>query len=97
MKIFKPLGPRVLVQRIEDATPKSELIEVVSYTPEVSMFAVVLAVGKLTQSPELKEGNVVVLSKYCGSPVQIEISEGTVPVECAIVVEDDILAIVEGL
>lgn len=97
MKIFKPLGPRVLIQRIAVAAPKSTLIEVVQDNPEVSNFAVVLAVGTMKNSPELKVGDAVVLGKYCGSPLQVEVTEGEAPVECAIVMEDDVLAIVEGM
>ncbi len=93
--LFSPKGPRVLIQRIMQEQ-KSSVIEVIEHTPKPSQFAVVLAVGKLIHSPELKAGDLVVLKDFCGVPVPVQLTPDAAPDDCHIVEEDDVLAIVEG-
>jgi len=97
MKLFTPMGPRLLVKRLDEAAPVSTLIEVVQHAPQPSRYALILAVGKMEQSPELQEGMVVLLANYAGAPVQIELEEGAPAEECAVIMETDVLGIMEGM
>lgn len=97
MKLFIPMGPRLLVKRLDEAAPKSSLIEVVQHNPTPSRYALILAVGKMEQSPELEVGMVVLLSNYAGAPVSIELEEGAPAEECAVIMETDVLGIMKGM
>lgn len=97
MKLFQPMGPRLLVKRLDEAAPVSQLIEVVQHNPNPSRYALILAVGKMEQSPELEVGMVVLLKDYSGAPVQIELEDGSPAEECAVIMESDVLGIMEGM
>lgn len=95
--MLTPNGARVLVKRLDAPQPVSELIiipDMIGATP--SSFALVIAVGKLLQGG-ISPGDVVVLKDYSGAPVSVDLEGDSAPFECSIVVEDDVLAVVEGL
>jgi len=73
---------------------KSQLIEVIEHTPKPSPYAIVLAVGTLVHTPELKAGDIVILKDYCGTFVPVQLVADAAPEDCHIVEEDDVLAIV---
>jgi len=95
MKI-KPLGDRVLVQRLEPAEVKKGGIIIPDTAQEKPMEAKVIAVGsgKLTDDGkrlgfEVKKGDKVIITKYGGNEVK---QDGD---EYLIIGQEDILAIVE--
>ena len=95
MKI-KPLGDRVLVQRLEPAEVKKGGIIIPDTAQEKPMEAKVIAVGsgKLTDEGkrlgfEVKKGDKVIITKYGGNEVK---QDGE---EYLIIGQEDILAIVE--
>ncbi len=95
MKI-KPLGDRVLVQRLEPAEVKKGGIIIPDTAQEKPMEAKVIAVGsgKLTDDGkrlgfEVKKGDKVIITKYGGNEVK---QDGE---EYLIIGQEDILAIVE--
>jgi chaperonin GroES len=91
--MLKPIGPRVLVKRIDEPRPQSELIIVPDVVEsEASAFAIVLAVGtKVTE--DINVADTVVLSKYAGAPVTVELDGERL--EAIIVMQDDVLGIVK--
>ncbi|MCX6349882.1 MAG: co-chaperone GroES [Candidatus Aureabacteria bacterium] len=95
MKI-KPLGDRVLVQRLEPAEVKKGGIIIPDTAQEKPMEAKVIAVGsgKLTDEGkrldfEVKKGDKVLIGKYSGTEVKMDGGE------YLILGQDDILAIIE--
>lgn len=94
--MMQPLGPRVLIKRLDQPKTTSQLIEVVENSAKPSQYAVVLAVGKLTDK-SVVVGSVIITKDYCGAEVQVAIEEGAVPESAFVIMEDDILALVEGL
>jgi len=91
--MLKPMGPRVLVKRVDAPKPTSSTIIIPETVDgETSHYAVVLAVGnKLAE--DIKVADTVILAAYCGSPVQVEL-EGEI-LDAIVVMESDILAVVE--
>jgi len=91
--VIQPTRGRVLVTRMPEPKPESELIiipETVSQRP--SCFAVVIAVGELKQGG-IEAGDTVILTHYSGAPCSVEIDGDFV--DAAIVPEEDVLAVVE--
>jgi chaperonin GroES len=95
MKI-KPLGDRVLVQRLEPAEVKKGGIIIPDTAQEKPMEAKVIAVGsgKLTDEGkriafEVKKGDKVLIGKYSGTDVKVDGDE------FLILGQDDILAVIE--
>jgi co-chaperonin GroES (HSP10) len=96
--VIQPHGPRLLVKRLDEAKVESTLI-IVPETADVkaSQYALVLAIGKLQQGG-VKPGDVVILKDYAGAPVFVKLDGPDGPLsECALVMEDDCLAVVEGV
>lgn len=92
MTNLQPLGPRVLVKRIEDKKMTSGLIEVVQYTEEPSNVSVVLAHGKLTQGG-LSVGDTVITKPFSGAPLEVTLND--VAIEAHMLMESDVLAVLE--
>lgn len=93
--MMQPMGPRVLVKRLDAPKPESQLI----ITPETiedkpSQFALVLAIGKLV-SGGFDVGDTVVLRDFAGAPCNVTLDDQII--EASIVMEDDVLMVVEGL
>lgn len=96
--MIQPRGPRLLVKRLETPRPTSQLVIVPETAEEkLSQYALVLAIGKL-QHGGVVPGDVVILKDYAGAPVFVKLDgeEGLLS-ECALVMEDDCLALVEGM
>jgi len=94
---LRPLHDRVIVQRIEEENRTPGGIIIPDTAKEKPQQGKVVAVGKgkiLDNGKEIpltvKEGDMVLFSKYAGTEVKIEGQE------YLIMREDDILAIVEG-
>lgn len=95
MKI-KPLGDRILVQRLEETESKKGGIIIPDTAKEKPMQAKVIEVGpgrrddngKLI-APEVKKGDVVLIGKYSGTEVTVSDKE------YLIMREEDVLAVVE--
>lgn len=88
---LKPMGPRVLVKRLDTPALKSSLIEVVQMHEEPSQFAVVLATGKLEQGG-IEIGDTVVTKPFAGAPLEVTIEGQTI--EAFMLMEADCLAVV---
>ena len=96
--MIQPRGPRVLVKRLEEPKPASSLL-IIPETADVkeSQYALVLAIGNLQQGG-VAPGDVIILKDYAGAPVFIRLDGEDGPLsECALVMEDDCLAVVEGI
>jgi chaperonin GroES len=96
MKV-RPLGDRVLLQRIEAEEQVKGGIIIPDTAKEKPLEAEVIAVGpgKVTDdgkkvSMDVKVGNRVLIGKYAGTEVEIQGEEHV------IVQQDDILGIIEG-
>lgn len=94
---FKPLGDRVLIEVLEAEEKTKGGIVLPDTAKEKPQQGKVIAVGKgkllengEVKPLEVKEGDIVVFSKYAGTEVRTK--EGD---EYLILREDDILAIVE--
>ena len=87
-----PMGPRVLVKRLDAQPLTSQLIEVVQMDAEPSQFAVVLAVGALKQGG-IEIGDTIVTKPHSGAALEV-IVEGA-PMEAFMLVESDCLAVIE--
>lgn len=92
--MIQPLGPRLLVKRLDAPKPSTTIIIPDSVADKPSVYALVLAVGnKLTEQIEI--GDTVILKDFAGAAITTEF-DGEM-MECAMVVESDVLAIVEGM
>ncbi len=94
---FKPLGDRVLIKVLEAEEKTKGGIVLPDTAKERPQQGKVIAVGKgkllengEVKPLEVKEGDIVVFSKYAGTEVRTKDGE-----EYLILREDDILAIVE--
>jgi len=95
MKI-KPLGDRILVQRIEEAESKKGGIIIPDTAKEKPMQAKIIEVGAGRKDEngkvvplEVKKGDVVLIGKYAGTDVTVQDKE------YLIMREEDVLAIIE--
>jgi co-chaperonin GroES (HSP10) len=90
--MLQPRGPRLLVKRIDAPKPTSSTIIIPETVDgEKSCYALVLAVGNKVVG-DVKVADTVILARYCGSPVEVELDGETL--EAQIVMEDDVLAVV---
>ncbi|MBP9015097.1 MAG: co-chaperone GroES [Candidatus Atribacteria bacterium] len=96
MKI-KPLGDRILVQRVEEEEVKKGGIIIPDTAKEKPQQGKVIAVGtgKISEDGkrlplEVKEGDKILFGKYAGTEVKIGDEE------YLIMREDDVLGIIEG-
>lgn len=70
---FKPLGERVLVQRLEEDTRTASGIIIPDNAKEKPLFGVVKAVSKEVKS--LEEGDQVAFTKYGGTEIKLDGTE----------------------
>jgi len=97
---MKIIGPRAFVTRFEAPRAQSSLIEVIEFDPELSQYAMVVAVGNgvilrdgSRRSMDVNPGDTVLLGKYSGAPFTVTINGNEV--EGFIVSEEDMIAVVE--
>ena len=93
---FQPLNDRLLVQRLEEEERSTGGIIIPSSAKETPAQAKVIAVGqgKVDDSgkrikPQVKKGDLILISKYGGTDVKIESNDHL------IIREDDVLGIIE--
>jgi len=89
---FKPLGLRVLVERVEEESKTASGIIIPDNAKEKPLTAKVIAVSKEVEEDEynsIKEGDTVVFAKYSGSEITLDGKEYLV------LNTDDILGIIE--
>jgi chaperonin GroES len=93
---FQPLNDRLLVQRLEEEERSTGGIIIPDSAKEKPAQAKVIAVGpgKVDDSgkrikPQVKKGDLILISKYGGTDVKIESNDHL------IVREDDVLGIIE--
>jgi co-chaperonin GroES (HSP10) len=96
--MIKPLGARLLVQRIDQAKPDTQLIVIPdTIQDKPSIFAVVWAIGTLKQGG-IEPGDIVILKDYVGAPASVVLpGDDGRETDCIIVNEDDVLAVTEGV
>jgi chaperonin GroES len=90
--MFKPLGLRVLVERVEEEAKTASGIIIPDNAKEKPLEGKVVAVSKEVEVDEnlpLKEGDKVVFAKYSGTDITIDGKEYLV------LNTDDILGIIE--
>lgn len=88
---FKPLGERVLIQRLEEDTKTSSGIIIPDNAKEKPLMGKIKAIGEKAakECPALKNDQTVVFEKYKGSEIKLDGNE-------FIVLEsNDILGIIE--
>lgn len=67
---FKPLGERVLVERLEEDTKTASGIIIPDNAKEKPLEGIVKAIGK--EVKEVKVGDTIVFGKYSGTEVKLE-------------------------
>jgi chaperonin GroES len=90
--MFKPLGLRVLVERVEEEAKTASGIIIPDNAKEKPLEGKVIAISKEVEEDEnlpLKEGDKVVFAKYSGTDITIDGKEYLV------LNTDDILGIIE--
>ncbi|AZV47183.1 co-chaperone GroES [Nautilia sp. PV-1] len=90
--MFKPLGLRVLVERVEEEAKTASGIIIPDNAKEKPLEGKVVAISKEVEEDEnlpLKEGDKVVFAKYSGTDITIDGKEYLV------LNTDDILGIIE--
>ena len=77
---IKPLGERVVIKRVEAEEKTKSGIVLPGQAKEQPQMAKVVAVGPGTSEDkmELKEGDIVVFSKYAGTEIKFEGEEYTI-------------------
>ncbi len=90
--MFKPIGLRVLVQRVEEEAKTASGIIIPDNAKEKPLEGKIIAISKEVDEDEnlpLKEGSKVVFAKYSGTDITIDGKEYLV------LNTDDILGIIE--
>ena len=70
---FKPLGDRLLVERVEEANTTASGIIIPDNAKEKPSRGKVLAIGSDVE--EIKEGDIVVFGKYAGTELVLDDNE----------------------
>jgi len=70
---FKPLGDRLLIQRVEESNTTSSGIIIPDNAKEKPSQGKVIAIG--SEVEEVKEGDTVVFGKYTGNEISIDEQE----------------------
>lgn len=87
---FRPLGERVLVERIEEDTKTSSGIIIPDNAKEKPLMGIVRAVSaKIKESKDIAENDKVAFEKYKGSEIKLDSKEFMV------LGLDDILGVIE--
>ena len=88
MASFLPLGQRVLVKRVEEATTTASGIIIPDNAKEKPLSATVLAISnEVKEDGEIKVGDTVIFAKYSGTELTVD------GVEHLVLNVDDILGI----
>lgn len=70
---FKPLGERVLVERLEEESKTSSGIIIPDNAKEKPLMGKVKAISaKVAEEKTLKEGDTIVFGKYSGSEIKLD-------------------------
>lgn len=70
---FKPLGERVLVERLEEESKTSSGIIIPDNAKEKPLMGKVKAISaKVAEEKTLKEGDTIVFGKYAGSEIKLD-------------------------
>lgn len=70
---FKPLGERVLVERLEEESKTSSGIIIPDNAKEKPLMGKVKAISaKVAEEKILKEGDTIVFGKYSGSEIKLD-------------------------
>ncbi|PID47335.1 MAG: co-chaperone GroES [Proteobacteria bacterium] len=70
---FQPLGQRILVERVEEATTTASGIIIPDNAKEKPLSGKVLAISKeVKEEGEVNEGDKVLFAKYSGTEVNLE-------------------------
>ncbi|OBV29521.1 co-chaperone GroES [Helicobacter sp. CLO-3] len=73
---FKPLGERVLVERLEEESKTSSGIIIPDNAKEKPLMGKVIAISKKVADDKLlKEGETIVFGKYAGSEIKLDSKE----------------------
>ncbi len=73
---FKPLGERILVERLEEESKTSSGIIIPDNAKEKPLMGKVVAISKQVADEKLlKEGEVVVFGKYAGNEIKLDKTE----------------------
>lgn len=87
---FRPLGERVLIERIEEDTKTSSGIIIPDNAKEKPLIGIVKAVStKIKESKDIAENDKVAFEKYKGSEIKLDSKEFIV------LGLDDILGVIE--
>ena len=90
--MLQPVGPRLLVKPITAPKLQSETIIIPdTATDEASGYALVLAVGKLTEN--ISVADTIFVSKYAGAPVTVTL--GDEKLEAMVISETDVLGVLK--
>ena len=92
MQVLTPQGKRVLIKRLDEDVLTSKLIEVVHLDEtKESQFALVLAVGP--HVADVRPLETVVTTKYCGTPIDLQLVADSPKERCYLVMEADLLGV----
>jgi co-chaperonin GroES (HSP10) len=92
MNVLTPQGKRVLIKRLDEDKLQSAFIEVVHLDEtKESQFALVLAVGP--QVTSVRPLETVVTTKYCGTPIDLQLVAESPKERCYLVMESDLLGV----
>lgn len=70
---FKPLGERVLVERLEEESKTSSGIIIPDNAKEKPLMGKVKAISaKVAEEKTIKEGDTIVFGKYSGSEIKLD-------------------------
>lgn len=73
---FKPLGERILVERLEEESKTSSGIIIPDNAKEKPLMGKVIALSKqVSDEKVLKEGDMIVFGKYSGSEIKLDKAE----------------------
>ncbi|WP_291949482.1 co-chaperone GroES [Campylobacter sp.] len=86
---FQPLGKRVLVKRLEEATTTASGIIIPDNAKEKPLKGEVVAASKEVEGKEIQINDVVIFAKYGGTEIKID------NVEYLVLNVDDILGILK--
>jgi len=92
--MIQPMGARLLVQRIEEAKPDTQLIVIPdSIQDKPSNRAIVWAIGTLKQGG-VEVGDIVIIMDFAGAPCPVLLPGDENTTDCIIINEDDVLMVV---
>ncbi len=73
---FKPLGERILVERLEEESKTSSGIIIPDNAKEKPLMGKVISISKkVADEKTLKEGDTIVFGKYAGNEIKLDKSE----------------------